>query len=50
MPQCHVQTVGDKDMRLDAMLALMEDRPDRQVTLERFERPLDGHQTQVIFP
>jgi hypothetical protein len=41
----HVQAVGkegDHDVRLDAVLALMVDRADRQIALERFERLLDG--------
>ena len=41
---------GNEDMRLDAMLSLMEDRPDRQIALESFEGLLDRHQTQVILP
>ena len=45
MTERHVQAVGqegEEDVRLDAVLALMVDRADRQIALERFERLLDG--------
>jgi hypothetical protein len=45
MTQGDVQAVGEKgdeDMRLDAPLTLMVDRPDRQIALECFERFFDG--------
>ena len=40
-PQCHVQAIGQKaieDVGLDAVLVLMKDRPDGQITLEVLER------------
>ena len=42
--QGHMQTVGDEgheDVRLDPVLALVEDRPDGQIVLEFLERLLD---------
>ena len=47
MAERDVQAVGkegDEDVRLDAVLALVVDRADRQIALERFERLLDGDQ------
>ena len=41
--QRHMQAVGDegdKDVRLDPILALMEDRPDGQIVLQFLERLL----------
>jgi hypothetical protein len=45
--KCHVQAVGeqgDEDVRLDAALMLVIDRPDGKIALERLERLLDGSQ------
>jgi hypothetical protein len=53
MSECHVQAVGEKgdeNMRLDPMLALVEDRPDRQIPFEGFESLLDRDQVQVLLP
>src|SRR6202045_2910919 len=41
---------GDEDVRLNACLELVKDRPDRQVALEVFERLLDRHQQQIMAP
>ena len=48
-----MQTIGeesDKDMRFDAMLQLVVDRPQLQVVLEGFERRLDLDQLDVEPP
>jgi hypothetical protein len=45
--KCLVQAVGeegDEDVRLDAALMLVIDRPDGEISLERLERLLDGSQ------
>src|SRR5947209_20540962 len=41
---------GDEDVRLDARLELVKDRPDRHVALEVLERLLDRHQQQIMAP
>jgi hypothetical protein len=41
---------GDEDVRLNACLKLVNDRPDRQVALEVLERLLDCDQQQVVAP
>ena len=41
---------GDKDVRLDPLLVLMEDRADGKVMLEFFERLLDLGESHVVFP
>ena len=41
---------GDEDMGLYAPLVLMEDRTDREVALEIFERFFDGDELYVILP
>ena len=44
LTQSHLQAIGqegDKDVRLDAFLELMEDRPNAKLILEAFERLLD---------
>src|SRR5437763_12893514 len=41
---------GDKDVRLDAGLELVKDRPDREVALEVFEGLLDRDQQQIMAP
>ena len=51
--QGDVQAIGDerdKDVRLDPVLALMEDRPDGQIVLEFLERLLDLHELHVVAP
>ena len=51
--QRHVQTVrdeGDEDVRLDPILALMEDRPDGQIVLQFLERLLDLAELHVVAP
>ena len=37
-------------MGLDARLALVKDRPDREIAFEVLERLLDRHQQQVMAP
>jgi hypothetical protein len=49
----HVHAVGEKahkDVRLDAVLALMEDRPDGQFACQILECCFDLHQLQVELP
>jgi len=41
---------GDEDVRLDARLALVKDRPDREIAFEVLERLFDRHQQQVMAP
>ena len=41
---------GDEDVRLNACLNLVKDRPDRQVALEVLERLFDRHQQQIMAP
>ena len=41
---------GDEDLRLDARLALVEDRPDGEVAVEVAERPLDADELEVQAP
>ena len=41
---------GDEDVRLDARLALMEDRPDGEIAFEVLERLFDRDQPQVMAP
>src|SRR3979490_889764 len=41
---------GNEDMRLDAGLGLVKDRPDGEVALEVLERLLDRDQQQVMAP
>ena len=51
--QRHQQAVGDegdKDVRLDPLLALVEDRPDREVVLELLERLLNFGQLNIQAP
>jgi hypothetical protein len=51
--QGNVQAVGqegDEDVRLDARLELVKDRPDREVAFEVLERLLYRHQQQVMAP
>ena len=48
-----LQAVGqerDEDMSLDPALVLMEDRADRQIPLEVFERLLHGGKLDVVLP
>ena len=48
-----MKTIGQKryeDVRLDALFALMKDRPDRQIALEVLERFFHRHQLQVQAP
>jgi hypothetical protein len=52
-PRGDVQAVGeegDKDVRFDAPLVLMKDRPDGEVTFERSEGGLDFDQLQIELP
>src|SRR5206468_4022081 len=44
-----VQTIGEEDMRLDTLLALMEDRSEREIAFEVFEGFLDLDERQVEF-
>lgn len=51
--QRHVQTIGQvshEDVRFHALFLLVKDRSDLQIALEVFERRLDGHQLQIVFP
>src|SRR5260370_6657887 len=51
--QSDVQAVGqegDEDVRLDARLELVKDRPDCEVAFEILERLLDRHQQQIMAP
>ena len=51
--QRDVQTVGkesDEDMRLDPILALMEDRPQCEITFKSLERFLDFDERLIEFP
>jgi hypothetical protein len=41
---------GDEDVRFDANLELVKDRPDRDVALEVLERFLDRNQQQIMAP
>jgi hypothetical protein len=41
---------GNEDVRLDAGLELMKDRPDREVAFEVLERFLDRNQQQIVAP
>jgi hypothetical protein len=41
---------GDEDVRLDAGLELVKDRPDGKVAFEVLERLLDRDQQQVVAP
>ena len=41
---------GDEEVRLNAGLELVKDRPDRQVAFEVLERLLDRNQQQVVAP
>ena len=41
---------GNEDMRLDARLVLMKDRPDGKVALEVLERLFDADELQVQTP
>ena len=41
---------GDKDVRLDPLLALMEDGPDREVVFEIFESQLNFGQLNIQAP
>src|SRR5205814_8446591 len=41
---------GNEDVRLDAGLELVKDRPDREVALEVLERFLDRNQQQIMAP
>src|SRR5207248_9969134 len=41
---------GDEDVRLDAGLELVKDRPDRKVPFEVLERLLDRDQQQIMGP
>src|SRR5437764_11501396 len=48
-----VQAIGQKgneDVRLDASLELVKDRPDREVALEVLECFLDCNQQQIMAP
>lgn len=52
-PQSHVRAVSqerDEDMRFDANLFLVMDRPDRQIAIEGPEGRLDLHQLQIELP
>ena len=51
--KCDVQAIGqegDEDVRLDARLKLVKDRPDCEVAFEVLERLLDRDQQQVLAP
>jgi len=53
LAQGDVQAVGeerDKDVGLDPLLVLVEDRADGQITFERFEGSLDLDELQVELP
>ena len=41
---------GNEDVRFDAGLELVKDRPDREVALEILERLLDRNQQQIMAP
>jgi hypothetical protein len=48
--KCHVQAVGeegDEEVRLDAVIMLVIDRPDGKIALERLERLVDGNQPRT---
>ncbi len=51
--QCDLQTVGhegDKDMRFDALILLVIDRPDRQIAFQFLEGLLDFGELDVVLP
>ena len=51
--QRDVQAIGQKgneDVRLDAGLKLVKDRPDREIAFEVLERLLDCNQQQIMAP
>ncbi len=53
MFQCDLQTVGhegDKDMRFDALILLVIDRPDRQIAFQFLEGLLDFGELDVVLP
>jgi hypothetical protein len=41
---------GNEDVRLDASLELVKDRPDREIAFEVLERLLDRNQQQIMAP
>ena len=41
---------GNEDVRLDAGLELVKDRPDREIAFEVLERLLDRNQQQIMAP
>jgi hypothetical protein len=52
-PEGDVQAVGqesDEDVRLDACLFSMEDRPDGEIALEALEGFLHGDQLEIVAP
>ena len=51
--QCYLQAVGhkgDEDIRLNAFIALMVNRPNGQVALEFFKRLLDFGELELVLP
>src|SRR5215831_19848177 len=53
LSQRDVQTITQKrheDVRFDALLVLMEDRPDRQIAFEVFKRFFHCHQLEIQAP
>jgi len=41
---------GDEGVGLDARLALVKDRPDRQIAFEALKDLFDGDQQQIVAP
>ncbi len=51
--QCDVEAIGqegDEGVGLDARLALVKDRPDRQIAFEALKDLFDGDQQQIVAP
>ena len=53
MLQCDMKAVGhegDEDVRLNSCVELMENRSEREITLEVFKRLLDLGEADVLLP